>query len=165
MLEVNDEKSSWMINPILDLNITLEKNAQDAIWFNQRGVQFCLDLDEKIRVESRVIESYFQLPSYMYDYAMQNKVVPEMGRYKHYGQKNIFDITNAMGWVEYKAAPYFRIELGHDKHFWGEGYRSLFLSDAGFYYPYLKLTTDIGRIKYVNLYSSHQDINFRIPES
>jgi hypothetical protein len=165
LLEMHDKKSSWWVNPILDLNITIERNAQDAIWFNQRGIQFCLNLDKKIRVESRIIESYFQLPSYMYDYAMQSEVVPELGRYKHYGQKNIFDITNAMGWVEYKAAPYFRIELGHDKHFWGEGYRSLFLSDVGFYYPYVKLTTDVGRIKYVNLYSSHQDINFKIPES
>ena len=42
MLEVNDEKSSWMINPILDLNITLEKNAQDAIWFNQ--LSFFIDV-------------------------------------------------------------------------------------------------------------------------
>ena len=163
LVKLEEEKSTLWISPIMDLSITSDLNSTDVFWYNQRGLQLQLNIDDRIRVESKVIESYFQLPEHLHAFAMNNSIVPELGRFKHYGQKKIFDITNAMGWIEYQALPYFKIELGHDKHFWGEGYRSMFLSDAPFYYPYLKLTTDFGKVRYINLYASHQDINFKIP--
>ena len=52
--------------------------------------------------------------------------------------------------------------LGHGKHFIGDGYRSMMLSDNSFNYPYFKITTDVWKFKYVNLFSYFQDINFDI---
>lgn len=56
------------------------------------------------------------------------------------------------------AGKYFVFETGFGKHFWGDGHRSLFLSDAAYCYPYFKITTSIWKIKYVNMWTNYKDI-------
>ena len=60
--------------------------------------------------------------------------------------------------VSYTPSKYFNFTLGHGKHFFGEGYRSAFLSDAAFNYPFFKIETTVWRIKYVNLWTEQRDI-------
>ena len=60
----------------------------------------------------------------------------------------------ANGHVSYQTSKHFNFQFGHGKHFIGDGYRSMLLSDNSFNYPYLKITTDVWKVSYVNLYSS-----------
>jgi hypothetical protein len=60
--------------------------------------------------------------------------------------------------VKYTPSDIFAIELGRGKHFWGDGYRSLFLSDNPAAYPYLKLRTKVWHINYSNLFSWQQSM-------
>lgn len=62
------------------------------------------------------------------------------------------------GNITYAPNKIFTIQAGKDKHFWGDGYRSLFLSDVAAPYPYLKLTTNVWHLTYVNLYTIMQDV-------
>ena len=52
----------------------------------------------------------------------------------------------------------FTFQLGYGKNFIGDGYRSLFLSDNANSYPYLKVTANIWKLKYMALYTNYQDI-------
>ncbi|HEY0031489.1 MAG TPA: hypothetical protein VGC65_12065 [Bacteroidia bacterium] len=61
------------------------------------------------------------------------------------------------GYVSYSPNKIFNFQLGHDKHFWGDGYRSLFLSDVAAPYPYLKITTNVWKLSYVNLFTIMKD--------
>jgi hypothetical protein len=61
------------------------------------------------------------------------------------------------GYLSYSPNKTFNIQLGQDKHFWGDGYRSLFLSDVAAPYPFLKITTNVWHITYVNLYTIMKD--------
>jgi hypothetical protein len=61
------------------------------------------------------------------------------------------------GYLSYSPNKIFNIQVGQDKHFWGDGYRSLFLSDVSAPYPYLKITTNIWHLTYVNLYTIMKD--------
>jgi hypothetical protein len=63
------------------------------------------------------------------------------------------------GHVSYNASKFFHFELGKGKHFWGDGYRSLILSDVAAPYPYARITTKFWRIKYTNLWAQMRDIN------
>ena len=54
----------------------------------------------------------------------------------------------------------FAIQFGHGKHFIGDGYRSLLLSDNAFNYPFLRIQTSFWRVQYTNLYAEMQDINY-----
>jgi hypothetical protein len=62
------------------------------------------------------------------------------------------------GYLSLSPNKIFNIQIGKDKHFWGDGYRSLFLSDASNSYPFLKLSTTIWKIKYVNLFTIMKDV-------
>lgn len=67
------------------------------------------------------------------------------------------DFAMAMGEVNYTPNNYFSFTLGHGKHFWGEGYRSLFLSDFSMPFPFFKIETTLGPVKYINLWAIHAD--------
>jgi len=55
--------------------------------------------------------------------------------------------------IAYRPHQIFTFLGGYGKNFFGEGYRSLLLSDNASNYPFLKIETAFGGIKYVNLYT------------
>ena len=68
------------------------------------------------------------------------------------------DYAMANGHVSCQQVNILISQFGHGKHFIGDGYRSMLLSDNAFNYPYLKITTDVWKVRYVNLFSSYQDL-------
>jgi hypothetical protein len=96
------------------------------------------------------------LPNYLDSMARVTGVTPGEG-YAYRDGPNIthFDWN---GYADYKAGKYFHFTLGKGKHFIGDGYRSLFLSDEAYSYPYFKITTTAWHIRYVNLFTLMDDI-------
>ncbi|MCB0793401.1 MAG: hypothetical protein KDB88_01580 [Flavobacteriales bacterium] len=60
--------------------------------------------------------------------------------------------------VSWTTAKHFNITAGRGRNFFGEGHRSLMLSDNSYSYPYLRISTTVWRIRYVNLYTWMWDI-------
>jgi hypothetical protein len=58
--------------------------------------------------------------------------------------------------LTYEASDIFTLEVGRSKHFFGNGYRSLFLSDNAGAYPYFKLKTRVWHLDYTNLFSAQR---------
>ena len=56
--------------------------------------------------------------------------------------------------LKYFVNNFIVVDIGEGKHFIGNGHRSLLLSNEHAHYPYLKLTTEFGRVKYYNLYTT-----------
>lgn len=56
-----------------------------------------------------------------------------------------------------QANKFFTFSGGYGKNFFGEGYRSLLLSDNGAAQPFFKIETSFAGIKYVNLYNFWKD--------
>jgi len=56
--------------------------------------------------------------------------------------------------LKYLVNKFITVDFGKGKHFIGNGYRSLLLSTEHSPYPYLKLTTEFGRVRYYNLYTT-----------
>jgi len=56
--------------------------------------------------------------------------------------------------LKYNLNKFFTIDAGKGKHFIGNGYRSLLLSSEHSPYPYFKLTTEFGPVRYYNLYTT-----------
>jgi hypothetical protein len=57
------------------------------------------------------------------------------------------------GYLSVVANDHFMLEGGFGEHFWGDGYRSFFLSDNASSYPYFKFSLNFWRIKYEYLFS------------
>ena len=51
------------------------------------------------------------------------------------------------------------LQFGHDRNFIGEGYRSLFLSDVGAPYTFLKFNSHFWKIQYTNIWTWLRDVN------
>ena len=130
-----------------------------------QGVEVKGRVGEKLSFYSSFYENQMVLPEYLEGYVRNNEnVVPGQGIVKYYPFLNegIMDFYYANGYINYDINKLFDVQLGHGKHFIGDGYRSMMLSDNSFNYPYLKITTDVWKFKYVNLFSYFQDINFEI---
>ena len=75
------------------------------------------------------------------------------------------DDTNSMsfrnpifqGLVAYQLNKYITLSAGNEKNTFGDGYRSLWLSDFAPAYPFLKLESTFWKVKYINLWSLHED--------
>ena len=61
--------------------------------------------------------------------------------------------------LKYKLNKFIVADIGKGGHFIGNGYRSLLLSDGQTPYPYLKIKTEFGRVKYYNLYTTFLNPN------
>ena len=58
----------------------------------------------------------------------------------------------------YRVNKFFTLMGGYGKNFFGEGYRSLLLSDNASANPFLKIETSFWSIKYVNLFQVWHDV-------
>lgn len=66
-----------------------------------------------------------------------------------------YDWNAHLNWT---TSTYFNITVGRGRNFWGEGHRSLMLSDNATSYPYLRIATTFWKVRYVNLYALMDDI-------
>ena len=78
---------------------------------------------------------------------------------------NGVDFLSARGYITFNTLKIINIQFGHDRNFWGNGFRSLFLSDNSPPYLFLKLSTRLGkRIQYTNLFTSLQNTQAPRPQ-
>lgn len=93
-----------------------------------------------------VIRSSRVIPGMGYAYVSKNDSLHPQYAYQYFS-----------GYVSYSPNKIFNFQAGRDKHFWGDGYRSMFLSDVAAPYPYLKITTNVWKLTYVNLFTAMKD--------
>jgi len=107
---------------------------------------------------SNYYESQSRPPLYLDSIASFAGGIPGQGSYLDFG--NVYDHSYATAWVKYQARKFFTFELGTGKNFFGNGYRSMLLSDNARNYPYFRIDTRFWRINYTNLWAEFQDNNY-----
>lgn len=170
---VNDsaDKFHLTIDPLFNFEFgkDLADTSGEKLYKNTRGFIVRGSIGEKFAFESSFYENQATYTKYIDSYiASTNKlfpqtanyqydVVPGQGRAKKF-KTNGYDFAMASGYVSYSPIKMFNIQLGHGKHFVGDGYRSLLLSDNAFNYPYARITTTYKNIQYTNLYTSFMNL-------
>ncbi len=119
------------------------------------------NIGEKFAFNFKALVGKATYTSYTDSVIKQTHVIPGIG----YAYRRNNDSLNPQyayqyfsGYLSYSPNKIFNLQVGKDKHFWGDGYRSLFLSDVAAPYPYLKITTNIWHFTYVNLYTIMKDV-------
>ena len=148
-----------IFSPIINFSIGKEFLDQKNTFTNTRGFIVEGDLGGKISFFSSFNENQSIFPNYIDAQIRDNRVVPGQGYARDFKQIG-FDYAMSSGYVSYRANKMFVVQFGHGKHFIGDGYRSLLLSDNSFNYPYLRLQTTFWKVQYTNLYMEFQDINY-----
>jgi hypothetical protein len=156
LIKFVSEKYSLSIDPIVNLGLTLEKNNQVNKPLTEASFGFNLktSLGEKWSSQLILFSDYSKYPSHINTQVENKHISPGYGY-----SKNDRAIA-AQADITFTADEYFTFQLGYGKNFIGDGYRSLLLSDNANSYPYLKLTANIWKIKYMALYTNYQDIRF-----
>jgi len=146
-------------SPIINLSKGKELIEGKNTFTNTRGFIVEGDLGDKISFFSSFAENQSIFPNYLHESIRKNRVVPGQGYARDFKETG-FDYAMSSGYVSYRANKMFVVQFGHGKHFIGDGYRSLLLSDNTFNYPYLRIQTTFWKVQYTNLYTEFQDINY-----
>ncbi len=155
--EVNNVDFKLRINPLLNFRLGKSKNDSHLIFENQRGISIRGVIDKKVYFHTQILESQARYPDYVTGFRNKFKAIPGAGFVKTYNS-SIFDVDNgvdfllASGYVGTSISKHVQIELGHNRHFIGNGIRSLFLSDFSTDYFYLKLNTRVWKFHYQNIF-------------
>ncbi|HMO62142.1 MAG TPA: capsule assembly Wzi family protein [Ferruginibacter sp.] len=152
LLEVNEKDFFLAINPVLNLQYGSQSGNDDAMFLNTRGATMRGLIARKIAFAASLTDNQERGPSYFFDKVNNLRAVPGVGFYKNF-KRRAFDYFDARGYVAFNAAKYVDIQFGFDKNFIGNGYRSLFLSDWGNSYLFLKLNTKIWKFNYQNIFA------------
>ncbi|MCB0402807.1 MAG: hypothetical protein KDD41_12035 [Flavobacteriales bacterium] len=150
----HENTAEIMLSPILATGFTYEKNSlgSDNFLDLSAGLNLNMHIKKKWTGNFVYLWDFSKYPSYVDTLIKTKNISPGYGYTD--GDKGFY----AQGNLTFTADDHFTFQLGYGKNFIGDGYRSLFLSDNAFSYPYLKLTANIWKLKYMALYSSYEDI-------
>lgn len=157
------------IDPIMNIEVGKEIRDTSAyadtakFFLNTRGFFIRGSIGEKVSFQTHFSENILFYPLYVRDLVEERDLAPGFGRVKTY-QVNGYDVGVAGGHISYQAFPSWNLQFGHGKHFVGEGYRSVILSDNSSNYPFLRSTLRLfkGKLNYTSLFASMQNYS-RLP--
>lgn len=152
LAELHEKNIKLIINPVFDISLSTEKNFDKKYYQNTRGFELTGQLGKYISFYTALLENQAKYPAYINEYITRQLVVPGQGARKDF-ETDGHDFSQSMGFVTIKPHETFSIEFGNGKHFVGNGYRSLLLSDNTFSYPYLKLNYENKYFQYTAMFT------------
>lgn len=138
------------IDPGISQRSTLTFMSTRGIWIEGR-------IGKKVTFYSGFSENLGAFPDGLTQYFDSTGYVLGRGNYNNERGQSTIDFPLAVGAVSYQPSKYFNIAFGQGKHFFGEGYRSMILSDYALPYPFLKIETKLGSLNYTNLWAVQTD--------
>ena len=143
------------LNPVLYLGYSNESNSSVHPFINTRGVELRGMIDKKVGFITFLAENQIIFPTYVRDRIASDDAVPNENYFRKLSENasNTMDFVTARGYITFKATKHIDVQFGHDKNFIGNGYRSMILSDYSGNYLFLKLSTQVWKIKYTNIFA------------
>ncbi len=157
LYEVHTKDFNLVVNPVFQYIVAKESDNDAHLFLNTRGVALRGNIARKIGFSAYLTDNQERGPSWVQEFIGQRNAVPGNGFYKPFKDPGGVDYFEARGYFTFNAAKYIDISFGYDKHFIGNGQRSLFLSDFGNNMLFLKLNTRIWKFNYQNLFLELQN--------
>lgn len=141
------------VNPVLQPQLSVESDNSDRRpYLNTKGVTLRGLIAKRLGFSAYITDNQERGPLFVQDWISDHDAVPGVGFYKPFKTTGT-DYIDARGSINFTAAKYLDFQFGYDKNFIGNGYRSLFLSDFGNSYLFLKINTRIWKLDYLNLFT------------
>ena len=147
---------SMQVLPILDEQAGYDGLAKRAVNELSGGAYTRFDINTNFSAAVTLTGGKVSYPGFTDTLVSKYKIIPGLGR--AYGSNGNYTYTNLTGYISYSPIRILNFELGKDKMFIGEGYRSLILSDVANNYPFFKTTLNIWHFQYSFWYSMFQDL-------
>ncbi|MBA2499961.1 MAG: hypothetical protein H0V30_09570 [Chitinophagaceae bacterium] len=151
MFEVHKKDFSLIINPFIYYQVSKERNNSQHLFLNRRGLNVRGKIADKIGFAASISDNQERDPLYVQRRVSEHQAVPGQGFYQDF-KRTGYDYFDGRGYFTFNVTKYIDVAFGYDKHFIGNGYRSLFLSDFSNSALFLKLNTRIWKFNYQNLF-------------
>lgn len=152
MLNEKPEKRIWyqlQLHPLFDAEVGQDVLTNKFLKNISGGTHLKLNINNDFTFAGNIIGGTLQQPFYIDTTFANLKISPEFGQ--TYGnQKNGYSFIDYTGYLSYspKNNPYFNLQAGRGKHFIGDGYRSVLLSDFAPAYPFFRVNATIWHFQY-----------------
>lgn len=160
-LEVDQPDFYLAINPVLQLNFGRQADNDQLLFLNARGVSVRGMIAKRLGFYTYLAENLERAPVFAQQRVKEYRAIPGAGRFNYFKTTG-WDFSDARGGITFNAARYINFQFAYDRNFIGNGYRSLFLSDFGSNYLFLKVNTRIWKLNYQNLF---MELNPQFPQS
>ncbi|WP_123864671.1 hypothetical protein [Chitinophaga barathri] len=138
-----------------------KSNQNKTLWLNTRGARVQANIGKKFYFESSFFENQGMFPVYLDSFVARKRVIPGQGEVKFDPGEvpgESYDYNYVTAFLSYTPNHYLNFTLGYGTNSYGDGYRSLILSDVAFSYPYLKITANLGQFQYTSMWSQFMDL-------
>ncbi len=141
LIQVDSADYGFTVDPLLNVAMGREQEDTSAanLYTNTRGFIIKGFVGKKLTFTSTFRENQSVFPSYISAMVDSLAVVPGQGRSKSF-KDNGYDYAQATGSIAYQLSGNVLLQMGTDRFFIGNGYRSMLLSDAAHSYPYVGTT-------------------------
>lgn len=171
MVAIQGEEYWFTLNPIVDLRIgKSDPSAASYTYQNTRGVQIQGGLGSQLNFTSTIYESQGRFADYFNQYAESIRpsggnpaIIPGIGIAKEF-KTDAYDFPLAEANLTYTPSQFINLQLGYNRNFIGDGYRSLLIGDGASPYPYFKINTSFWKIKYTNTYMWLKDVRQEVTD-
>ena len=152
-------KNHLTFRPILYENFSYDvknKNTANLIYF---GGQMIASY-KNFNLNTTAFYGFYKPQNYNSYFSDSLGIIPGFAKARTH-KKNHYGYGNIIGHLAYAPADFITFELGNDKNFFGDGYRSLLISDNASPYPFFKTDVHIWKINYIWLISRMQGFDAR----
>jgi hypothetical protein len=139
------------VNPVFNVGFGIDFATKKFISYNMKGVELKANIGKKVSLYTAFFNTVGKFPSYINVFNVATGAVPGEGNIR--ASTKGLDFSSINAYLSYSPIKHFNVQVGNGKHFIGDGYRSLLLSDNSSTYPYLQLTLNAWRIKYTTIYA------------
>ncbi|MCC6253054.1 MAG: hypothetical protein IT238_11415 [Bacteroidia bacterium] len=156
LLGVDAGKFFIKADPVFSIIGGYDAQAKDKLMQSSIGFRTQVQLGKKLFAEVKMESINADYANYIDSVIELRQVVPG----GDYAGKTALGYSSHLnsGYISYSPNRTFNFQAGFGKNFWGDGYRSLLLSDNSYSYPYFKTSAHFWRIKYISLLANFKDI-------
>jgi hypothetical protein len=157
--QVTDKDFFLAIDPVIQETQSVETGNTQRVFLNAKGLTLRGTIAGKLGFSALITDNQERGPGFFEQRAEQYRSVPGAGYYKHFKTTG-YDYFDNRASIFFNAWKYFDFQIGYDKNFIGDGYRSLFLSDYAAPYFFGKINARIWKLNYQVIYMQLVDQHF-----
>lgn len=153
----NEKPKSFYALPVYEVsNLFNLNNFHDYRYNIHIGALMDYSIGDKFGISYQLSSWWIDSPDYLTYKTPYHSLYYGLG-FKNYRTGSIIEQDFHLTYSPYN---FLRLELANSKNSYGDGYRSLLLSDFASNYPYFKLETYFLSVKYSCIWALHNSYNF-----
>jgi hypothetical protein len=156
----DESKTNIKINiaPQIHSEIGFDALKNNTTFFQSGGIKIESSIGTKFYLRSEYLAGIFREPNFTDTLISETKVLQGLGIAYLHSKENSYSFQNFNGYLSFSPKAFVNFQLGKDKLFLGDGYRSLLLSDVAVNYPFFKTSFQFLNFQYNVWYSWFNNI-------